>query len=308
MAICEQLEKPSKEKKIVKRGVTDIVTPGVGISDSMLDQKSNNFLASAYYGEQNHQCSIALLDLSTGEFLCTEGRREEIDKLIHSFQPAEILYSNSQKNLLNHLHSNFYTYGLDEWIYGEDFGQEKLLEHFKTNSLKGFGIENLKLAQIVAGSIIYYLQLTENDSLNHISRINRILNEDYMWLDQFSMKNLELVNSLHPSGVSLLQILDHTKTPMGARLLRKWIMLPLTQIKKIHERQEKVTDLFKSPENISELDEILVQVGDMERLVGKVAMARSNPKELFQLKKSLLLIPFVKWNLIRIQFISLFSS
>ena len=293
VAICEQLEKPSKEKKIVKRGVTDIVTPGLGISDSMLDQKANNYLASVVYGDNRNLSALALLDLSTGEFLCTEGSDEQIEKLLFSFEPSEILYSKSDKSRFEHLNEEFYLYGLDEWIFGIDFGKEKLLEHFKTKSLKGFGIEDLKNAQIAAGSIIYYLQLTENKSLDHINKVSRLQNDNYVWLDQFTMKNLELVNSLHPSGVSLLDVLDLTKTPMGGRLLRKWIMLPLTQLNEIHRRQEIVSDLISHSEMTEDLDEIFVQIGDMERHVGKVAMGRCNPKELFQLKKSILLIPFV---------------
>lgn len=293
VAICEQLEKPSKEKKIVKRGVTDIVTPGLGISDSMLDQKANNYLASVVYGDNRNLSALALLDLSTGEFLCTEGSDEQIEKLLFSFEPSEILYSKSDKSRFEHLNEEFYLYGLDDWIFGIDFGKEKLLEHFKTKSLKGFGIEDFKNAQIAAGSIIYYLQLTENKSLDHINKVSRLQNDNYVWLDQFTMKNLELVNSLHPSGVSLLDVLDLTKTPMGGRLLRKWIMLPLTQLNEIHRRQEIVSDLISHSEITEDLDEIFVQIGDMERLVGKVAMGRCNPKELFQLKKSILLIPFV---------------
>lgn len=293
VAICEQLEKPSKEKKIVKRGITDIVTPGVGISDSMLNHKSNNFLASVVYGGAKSPSAIALLDLSTGEFLCAEGNSEEVDKLLYSFEPSEVLYSKMDKSRVDHIKDDFYLYGLDDWVFGIDFCVEKLLELFKSNSLKGYGIDGLRSAQIAAGSIVYYLQLTENKSLDHINKISRIQNDDYVWLDQFSIKNLELVNSLHPSGVSLLQVLDHTKTPMGARLLRKWIMLPLTQMKTIMYRQNMVKSFFGESQIIEELDEILSQIGDMERLVGKVAMGKCNPKELFQLKKSLLLIPFI---------------
>jgi len=293
VAICEQLEKPSKEKKIVKRGVTDIVTPGLGVSDSLLNQKSNNYLAAVSYGDHKNPSAIALLELSTGEFLCTEGSADQIDKLLYSFEPSEVLFSKSEKSKFDHIKEDFYLYGLEEWIFGIDFSNEKLVEHFKTNSLKGFGIDKLKKAQITAGAIIYYLQLTENKSLDHINKISRIENDNFVWLDQFTMRNLELVNSLHPSGVSLLDVLDHTKTPMGARLLRKWILLPLTQIIEIRKRQNMVAALKANPNIVEELDELFVQIGDMERLVGKVAMSRCNPKELFQLKKSLLLIPFV---------------
>ncbi|MEE9374179.1 MAG: DNA mismatch repair protein MutS, partial [Saprospiraceae bacterium] len=291
VAICEQLEKPSKEKKILKRGITDIITPGLGTSDSMLDHKSNNYLASVCYGNTKNTSSVALLDLSTGEFLCAEGNTEQIDKILYSFDPSEVIYSKTDKSKLEHLSEDFYLYGLDEWIYGYDFCHEKLIGHFKSNSLKGFGIDNLKTGQIAAGSIIYYLQLTENTSLEHINKISRIQNDDYVWLDQFSMRNLELVNSLHPSGVSLLQVLDYTKTPMGARLLRKWILLPLTHLQAIQRRQDMVTSLFCQPQVIEEIDGLLSQIGDMERLVGKVAMSKCNPKELFQLKKSILLLP-----------------
>ena len=293
VAICEQLEKPSKEKKIVKRGITDIVTPGVGTRDALLNHKSNNYLASVVISETRGNSAVALLDLSTGEFLCAQGSKEQIEKILYSFEPSEVLYSRGNKETIKHLSDDFYMYGLDEWVFGLDFCQEKLLEHFKSNSLKGFGIDNLDQAQIAAGCIIYYLQLTENNSLDHINKISKIQDEDYIWIDQFSIRNLELVNSLHPSGVSLLEILDHTKTPMGARLLRKWILLPLTNLESISARQQAVSDLYNNIPEVEELDLLLNQIGDMERLVGKVAMSKINPKELRQLGKSIKLLPSI---------------
>jgi len=297
VAICEQLEKPSKEKKIVKRGITDIVTPGVGTGDALLNHKSNNYLASLLLSKEGLESAIALLDLSTGEFLCAQGSKDQIEKILYSFEPSEVLYSRANKDSVQHLTDAFYLYALDEWVYGIDFCKEKLIEHFKSNSLKGFGIDNLKNAQIAAGSIIYYLQLTENRSIDHITKISKIHDEDYIWIDQFSIKNLELVSSLHSSGVSLLEILDHTKTPMGARLLRKWILLPLTNIEAILSRQQVVSELYYNIIHLNALDELLAQIGDMERLVGKVAMSKCNPKELHQLRKSILILPKINNNI-----------
>ena len=291
VAICEQLEKPSKEKKIVKRGITDIVTPGVKTSDALLNHKSSNYLASLILNPKDNAAAIALLELSTGEFLCSEGNIEQIEKILYSFEPSEIIYSRPSKKLLHHLEEDFYLYPLDEWIFGYEFCLEKLLDHLKTNSLKGYGIDDTKNAQIAAGAILYYLQLTENNSVQHINKISRIQNDDYVWLDQFSVKNLELVNCLHPSGVSLFNVLDRTKTPMGARLLKKWVLLPLTSIEQIKDRQQVVGELFSSIEIVDGLDELISGIGDLERLVGKIAMGKCNPKELNQLRITILLIP-----------------
>ncbi len=301
VAICEQLEKPSKEKKIVKRGITDIITPGVSTGDALLNHKSNNYLASLRMANEHGSVAIALLELSTGEFLCAEGTLEQIEKILYSFDPSEIIFSRSDKEKVKHLQEDFYLYPLDEWIFGYDFCLEKLLDHLKSNSLKGFGIEDVKNAQIAAGAIIYYLQLTENNSVRHVSKISRIHNEDYVWLDQFSVRNLELVGSLHPSGVSLLQMLDHTKTPMGARLLKKWILLPLTSLEKIEKRQMVVAKMFQDLAVVEELDELIGKVGDLERLVGKIAMGKCNPKELSQLRSAIQLLPEVNATIEKLQ-------
>jgi DNA mismatch repair protein MutS len=227
VAICEQLEKPSKEKKIVKRGVTDMVTPGLTIEDTILDRKFNNYLAALHITPKN-EFGVAFLDISTGDFLVSEGDASTIEKLIDNFNPAEIIYSKFyQKQYQQTFHDRYYSYTLDEWVFTLDYGREKLLEKFSVSNLKGFGIEGMELGQIAAGAALHYLSSTQNEKLAHISRVNRIQSEHFVWLDRFTVNNLELVKSNHESGKSLLQVLDKTVSPMGARLLRKWILLPL---------------------------------------------------------------------------------
>jgi DNA mismatch repair protein MutS len=293
VAICEQLEKPSKEKKIVKRGVTDMVTPGLTIEDTILDRKANNYLAAIHFTPKN-EYGVAFLDISTGDFLVSEGSASTIEKLIDSFQPAEVIYSKFyQKQYHQTFHERYYSYTLDEWVFTLDYGREKLLDKFSVSNLKGFGIEDMPLAQIAAGAALHYLNSTQNDKLSHISRINRIQSDQYIWLDRFTVNNLELVRSNHESGTSLLQVMDKTVSPMGARLLRKWILLPLLSIEKIQSRQQMVEYFTENVEVAENLEQSIKSVGDLERIASKLAMEKINPRELLQLKRALDVIPTV---------------
>lgn len=293
VAICEQLEKPSKEKKIVKRGVTDMVTPGLTIEDTILDRKANNYLAAIHFTPKN-EYGVAFLDISTGDFLVSEGSASTIEKLIDSFQPAEVIYSKFyQKQYQQTFHERYYSYTLDEWVFTLDYGREKLLDKFSVSNLKGFGIEDMPLAQVAAGAALHYLNSTQNDKLSHISRINRIQSDQYIWLDRFTVNNLELVRSNHESGTSLLQVMDKTVSPMGARLLRKWILLPLLSIEKIQSRQQMVEYFTENGDVAENLEQSIKSVGDLERIASKLAMEKINPRELLQLKRALDVIPTV---------------
>lgn len=294
VAICEQLEKPSKEKKIVKRGVTDMVTPGIGTSDNLLDQKENNFLGSVYFHNET-QISCAFLDLSTGEFLVFEGHNVEIQKLLGTYLPKEVIYSKkSETEFLELTQESYYSYSLDEWIWQYDYCADKLKDLFKVQNLKGFGIDKLKNGQIAAGAILHYLESSEKKKLSHINKISRIHLDQYVWLDQFTIRNLELVYSNHPSGIPLSQILDKTVTPMGARLLKKWILLPLTDLTKINTRLDIVDILKNSPLISEELDIELKGISDLERIIAKVALGKVNPREIFNIRNSLKRIPDIK--------------
>ncbi len=295
VAICEQLEKPSKEKKIVDRGVTDIVTPGVTFHDHLLNHNENNFLCSIHF-EQKDQLGIAFLDISTGEFLVSEGSNALIKKLVQSFNPSEIIYCRNKKDTLNSLFSNdLYSYPLEDWIYQFDYAREQLLNQFQVNSLKGFGIENMAKAQIAGGAILHYLNITENKRLNHLVRINRIQNQDFMWMDQFTIRNLELVRSNHPTGTALIDILDKCKSPMGSRLLRKWILLPLVNTTQVQRRLNMVEYFVNHRELREELNDHIRAISDLERIVAKLAALKINPKELRSLDRSLkAIIPIQK--------------
>ncbi len=296
VAICEQLEKPSKEKKIVKRGVTDLVTPGITIDETLLDRKRNNYVASLYFAVKG-KLGVAFLDISTGEFLLSQGNEEQIEKLIDSFSPSEIIMSRSAEQKYQKLFGDrYYTYSLEEWIYTPDFTSEKLTDHFGVNNLKGFGVEDYELGKTAAGAILYYLGTTQNEKVSHINSISRIQSEEYVWLDRFTVKNLELVHSVHDTGRSLLSVLDHTTSPMGARLLQKWVMLPLVDIKKIQDRHNMIQYLFGDTQMIDDLEIELKKVGDIERLISKVSMERINPREILQLKRALeAIIPIKKY-------------
>lgn len=294
VAICEQLEKPSKEKKLVDRGVTDVVTPGVTIEDALLDRRSNNYLASVHFTAKGYH-GIAFLDISTGDFLVSEGDADTIAKLIESFSPAEIIHSRSTSKMIeDRFGDKYYHYGLDEWIYTEDFTRERLQDKFNVTNLKGFGIEEMLQAQIAAGAALYYLANTKNDRLGHILSIHRIHSEEFVWLDRFTIRNLELIHSFHETGKSLMDVLDQTSTPMGARLLRKWILMPLISKTEIEKRHQMVAHFLDQNEFTLELDEKIKSIGDLERIVSKLSMAKVAPRELIQLSRALDLTKQIK--------------
>ena len=291
VAICEQLEKPSKEKKIVDRGVTDVITPGITIDDTILDRKSNNYLASIYFTPKN-EYGVAFLDISTGEFMVSEGSASTIEKLIDGFSPSEIIYSKAfARDYSKAFGERYYFYGIEEWVYTHDYAREKLLDKFSVTNLKGFGIEELVLAQVAAGAILHYLSSTQNNKIAHISGITRIQSEHFVWLDRFTVKNLELIRSAHDSGSSLAQVMDKTVTPMGARMLKNWILLPLLSIERIQARLDMVSYFVEKYFDQESLTVLLRQVGDVERIASKLAMEKISPRELLQLKRSLELLP-----------------
>ena len=293
VAICDQLEDPKMTKKIVKRGVTELVTPGVSFNDEVLNQKENNFLCAIQLTKKNH--GIALLDVSTGELLVAQGDHEYINKLISNFNPSEILFQkNKGKEFEDLFGPSHYTFRLDDWVFTSDFAEEILNKHFGTKSLKGFGVEVMTEAIIAAGAVFHYLGESEHKKLDHITGISRIEEDNYVWLDRFTIKNLELVSSPHENARTLSDILDETQTAMGSRMLRRWIMLPLKNKKPIEDRIE-VVDFLKSNEKIGfELSQRLKNIGDLERLISKVAVGRVNPKEVAHLKKTLLEIDPLK--------------
>jgi DNA mismatch repair protein MutS len=294
VAICEQLEKPSKEKKIVKRGITEIVTPGLATNDKLLDHRSNNFLASVYFGK-GERIGIALLDISTGEFLVSEGDAPHVDKLLQSLLPSEvILPKGSARHFFQQFGDKLYTYPLEDWVFTEDYTREKLLEHFEVKSLKGFGVEGMEWAQVAAGAVLHYLASTENNKVSHINAINRLQPERYVWLDRFTIRNLELLYSPQDGGVPLIQVLDQTVSPMGARLMKKWVVLPLKQEQEIHNRHNMVECLLYNRELAEQLEQQIRQIGDLERLISKVPMLKINPREVRQLQKALSLIEPVR--------------
>lgn len=293
VAICDQLEDPRFVKGIVKRGVTELVTPGVSYNDNVLERKQNNFLASVVL--QKNTAGVSFLDISTGEFFAAQGSDTYIFKLIQSFAPAEIIFAKGSREKLEAQFAETYaTFALDEWVYAFDFAQEKLLNQFKTASLKGFGIENMPEAITAAGAILHYLEATEHKDTQHITSISRIDEEKYVWLDKFTIRNLELVSPQQEGGVALLQIVDHTLTPMGSRQLRKWMILPLKDLSSIAERHAIVDTFFTQQELTEKLTEELRHITDLERLISKVAVGRINPRELLQLKKSLQRIAPIK--------------
>ncbi len=290
VAICEQLEKPSPQKKIVKRGVTEVVTPGIAVDEKLLDHKSNNYLASVAFGRKG-QFGLVFLDISTGEFLCCEGDQAYVDKLLQSFYPSEVLYPKDRKKEFQKLFGDrFYEYPLDEWIYTYDFGREKLLEHFAVSSLKGFGVEEMDLSQIAGGAVLHYLSTTENKDLQHINSFSRIQPDKYVWLDRFTIRNLEMLYSNHDGGVPLINILDQTISPMGARMLKKWVVLPLKSKQAINARLNAVEYLIRHAEFSRSLIQQIQQIGDLERLISKVPLGKINPREVVQLKKALMCV------------------
>ncbi len=286
VAICDQLEDPKMVKGIVKRGVTELVTPGVSYNDNVLDQKQNNYLAAVHINKD--LIGISFLDISTGEFLTSQGDAIYADKLLQSFNPSEVLFSKNKKNEFPQLFGDKYnTYAIEDWVFSFDYCYETLTNHFSTSSLKGFGVDNLNEGIISAGTIFHYLNETEHKDINHIASLARIEEEKYVWLDKFTVRNLELVYSQHQEGVPLIDILDETQTPMGARLLRKWMVLPLKELIPIHERLSIVGALVENKEFSEALISNLKHIGDLERLISKVAVRRVNPRELQQLRKAL---------------------
>ena len=283
VAICDQLEDPKSVKGIVKRGVTELVTPGLSFNDNVLEKKANNFLASIHFSKD--RAGVAFLDVSTGEFMAAQGSKDYISKLFQGFNPSEVIFCNSAKEDLKLLFQDDYnTFSLDEWIYSFDFGYEKLIAHFQTNTLKGFGIEGLDDAIIAAGAVLHYLEETEHREVKHISSISRIDEDRYVWLDKFTIRNLELIYPQHDGGVPLIDILDCTVTPMGSRLLKKWMVLPLKEIASINERLNTVKGFTENTDLLDDIQQNLKQIGDLERLISKVAVGRINPREMNQLK------------------------
>ncbi|MFT4032738.1 MAG: DNA mismatch repair protein MutS [Siphonobacter sp.] len=286
VAICDQLEDPATAKGIVKRGVTELVTPGVSFNDNVLDIRRNNYLAAVHF--QKDSIGIAFLDASTGEFLTAQGNPAYVEKLLQSFSPAEVLFCKKNRSeFLGFFGDKFNTYQLEDWAFTYDFAYPLLTSHFKTTTLKGFGVESLTEGIIAAGVILHYLAATEHKEIGHITRLTRLEEERYVWLDRFTIRNLELVGAQQDGGVPLIQIIDQTLTPMGARMLRKWLVLPLKELKPIHERLDTVELLLNDSELAEILETHLKQIGDLERLISKVAVRRINPREMLTLKRAL---------------------
>ena len=310
VAICEQLEKPVTGK-IVRRGVTEIITPGIASDDNILDQKKNNYLASVYIKADSRwlladsqekltafsqklsaPIGIAFLDISTGEFLVSEGDWATADKMFQAFQPAEIIFSKAiAKEINERWNGKFYLYPIDDWVFQPEYGREKLLAHFETKTLKGFGIEDMMPAQTAAGAALHYLATTEKTNLKHITHIARLQHDKYVWLDRFTVRNLELINTQHDTGKSLIDVLDKTLSPMGARLMKKWVLLPLKTKTAIEARHDTVQFLMDNPIHEQEIYGLLKSVGDLERLISKVPLGKINPREMRQLARALRTVP-----------------
>ncbi len=287
VAICDQLEDPKQAKGIVKRGVTDMITPGTTVNDKLLEHHSNNFLAAIHFAE-NEKYGLAFLDISTGEFLVAEGDREYADKLLQGFKPAEVIFQrHQQKKFREYFSSRMYTYALDEWIFDSVYAEDVLRKHFQTHSLKGFGVEDLKYGLIAAGAVLHYLKETEHPHLQHILSIQRIDRDDFLWMDRFTIRNLELVSSSTEGNPTLLSVLDNTVSPMGARLLKRWIVFPLVDIQKINERLDTVEFLIRETDLRSRLAQHIKPCGDIERLVSKIPVKKINPREVLQLARGL---------------------
>lgn len=286
VAICDQLEDPKLTKTIVKRGVTELVTPGVALSDEVLSSNSNNFLCALHFGKREH--GIAFLDVSTGEFLTARGNIETIDKLLQNFGPSEVLVpKNRKREFQESFGEDYHIFYLEDWIFKKDYANETLNTHFGTKSLKGFGIEELEEAIIAAGAILYYLSETQHHKLQHISKITRIAEEEYVWMDRFTIKNLELYQSNASNAVTLLEVIDKTTSPMGGRMLKRWLALPLKHPEKIKKRHQVVEYFLKNNEDLKKIQRYIKQISDLERLISKVGTGKVNPREVIQLKNSL---------------------
>ncbi len=286
VAICEQLEDPKLTKTIVKRGITELVTPGVSINDNILENRENNFLASVHFDKK--LAGVAFVDISTGEFLTAQGKFEYIDKLLSSFQPKEVLFQRGRgKEFTEIFGSKYYTFNLEDWVYTDYAATDRLKRHFETSSLKGFGVQGMQLAIISAGAILHYLDITQHKRLSHINNLSRIEEDHFVWLDRFTIRNLELFSPIQENGKSLIDVIDKTISPMGSRLLKRWMALPLKDIEPISRRLDVVELFLKNPEIKEIIDEHLRQIGDLERLISKVAVGRINPREVVQVKHAL---------------------
>ena len=293
VAICDQLEDPKTTKKLVKRGITELVTPGVAINDNVLSYKENNFLAAVHFGKA--ACGVAFLDISTGEFMTAEGPFDYIDKLLNNFGPKEVLFERGKRGMFEgNFGSKFFTFELDDWIFTETSAREKLLKHFETKNLKGFGVEHLKNGIIASGAILQYLDMTQHYQIGHITSLSRIEEDRYVRLDKFTVRSLELTGSMNEGGTSLLDVIDHTISPMGARLLKRWIVFPLKDVKPINERLDVVEYFFREPDFKDFIEEKLHLIGDLERIVSKAAVGRISPREVVQLKVALQAIEPIK--------------
>ncbi len=293
VAICEQLEDPKTTKKLVKRGITELVTPGVSINDNVLNHRENNFLAALHFGKQ--MTGVAFLDISTGEFLTAEGSTDYIEKLLTNFAPKEILVERGKRKMMDECFAeHYFTFELDDWVFTDDAARDRLLKQFETSSLKGFGIHNMSSAIIASGAILHYLDITQHTHTSHITALARIEEGMAVRLDRFTIRNLELVHTMGEEGKSLLDVIDRTVSPMGARLLRRWVLFPLKDSKEINKRLDIVEYFFREPSDRDALKEALEHIGDLERLIGKVAAARVNPREMMQLHRALEMIKPIK--------------
>lgn len=293
VAICEQLEDPKLTKKLVKRGITELVTPGVSINDNILNHKENNFVAALHITRSI--CGVAFLDISTGEFLTAEGNIDYIEKLLNNFAPKELLVERGNRSKVEEMFSAHYlTFELDDWIFTEDSAKDRLLKQFETSSLKGFGIHRMNVAIVASGAILHYLDITQHTQIGHITSLSRIEEDKYVRLDKFTVRNLELIDSIADDGKSLLSVIDRTISPMGARLLRRWVLFPLKDVKAINDRLDVVEYFFKSPQHREELKTSLEHIGDLERLISKVAVGRITPREVVQLRHALTAVEPIK--------------
>ena len=293
VAICDQLEDPKMTKKLVKRGITELVTPGVSINDNVLNYKENNFLAAVHFGKAS--CGVAFLDISTGEFLTAEGPFDYVDKLLNNFGPKEILFERGKRLMFEgNFGSKFFTFELDDWVFTETTAREKLLKHFETKNLKGFGVEHLKNGIIASGAILQYLTMTQHTQIGHITSLSRIEEDKYVRLDKFTVRSLELISNMNDGGSSLLNVIDRTISPMGARLLKRWMVFPLKDKKPIDERLNVVEYFFRQPDFKAVIEEQLHLIGDLERIISKVAVGRVSPREVAQLKVALQAIEPIK--------------
>lgn len=294
VAICEQLEDPKLTKKLVKRGITELVTPGVSINDNILDHRENNFLAAVHFARHG-VVGVAFLDISTGEFLTAEGSADYIDKLLGNFAPKEVLVERGNRHLIeDNFSARYFTFELDDWIFTDEAAMDRLLKQFETVSLKGFGINKMPAAVIASGAILHYLDITQHNQISHINNLSRIEEDRYVRLDKFTVRNLELVDSFADEGKSLLSVIDRTLSPMGARLLRRWVLFPLKDVKAINARLDVVEHFFRHPDEREDIKSSLEQIGDLERLISKVAVGRITPREMVQLRNALTAIEPIK--------------